>query len=269
MGGSTQLTRMKATARRDGGSFKHTVQVREHQLTVDEPIGEGGEDLGPDPRELLAVSLASCTAITMEMYAARKGWELGPVEVDVEYSPAERGCPTKFMLVMRLPDDMPEEQVERLRSSPRSARCTARSTARSCSRSALSAFTWPPDPSVFGAAGLPDRADEIPAAVLVPIFLAVEAGDPHLVLTRRRADLRRHAGEISFPGGRGDAEDAALSERALREAEEEIGLPRADVRLLGQLPPTSTFATNYVIHPFVGLIPEGRAWRLSAREVEP
>jgi putative redox protein len=115
MGGSTQLTRMKATARRDGGSFKHTVQVREHQLTVDEPIGEGGEDLGPDPRELLAVSLASCTAITMEMYAARKGWELGPVEVDVEYSPAERGCPTKFMLVMRLPDDMPEDQVERLR----------------------------------------------------------------------------------------------------------------------------------------------------------
>ena len=106
---------MKATARRDGGTFKHTVQVREHQLTVDEPIDEGGEDLGPDPRELLAVSLASCTAITIEMYAARKGWELGPVEVDVEYSPAERGCPTKFELVMRLPDDLPEEQVERLR----------------------------------------------------------------------------------------------------------------------------------------------------------
>jgi putative redox protein len=106
---------MKATARRDGGSFKHTVQVREHQLTVDEPIDEGGEDLGPDPRELLAVSLASCTAITIEMYAARKGWELGPVEVDVEYSPAERGCPTKFELVMRLPDNMPDEQVERLR----------------------------------------------------------------------------------------------------------------------------------------------------------
>jgi putative redox protein len=106
---------MKATARRDGGSFKHTVQVREHQVTVDEPVDEGGEDLGPDPRELLAVSLASCTAITMEMYAARKGWELGPVEVDVEYSPADRGCPTKFELVMRLPDSMPEEQVERLR----------------------------------------------------------------------------------------------------------------------------------------------------------
>jgi putative redox protein len=106
---------MKATARRDGVSLKHTVQVREHQMTVDEPIDEGGEDMGPDPRELLAASLASCTAITMEMYAARKGWELGHVEVDVEYSPAERGCPTKFELVMRLPDDLPEEQAERLR----------------------------------------------------------------------------------------------------------------------------------------------------------
>jgi 8-oxo-dGTP pyrophosphatase MutT (NUDIX family) len=104
--------------------------------------------------------------------------------------------------------------------------------------------------------------------VLVPLFLAGAAVEPHLVLTRRRADLKRHAGEISFPGGRRDAADADLTETALREAEEEIGLPRSDVRLLGQLPPTSTFATNYVIHPFVGLIPEGVAWRLSAREVD-
>jgi 8-oxo-dGTP pyrophosphatase MutT (NUDIX family) len=104
--------------------------------------------------------------------------------------------------------------------------------------------------------------------VLVPLFLSGAAVQPHLVLTRRRADLKRHAGEISFPGGRRDAADADLTETALREAEEEIGLPRSDVRLLGQLPPTSTFATNYVIHPFVGLIPEGVAWRLSAREVD-
>ena len=109
------LTRMKATARRDGETFKHTVQVRDHQLTVDEPLNVGGDDAGPDPQELLAVSLASCTAITMEMYAARKGWDIGHVEVAVEYSPSERGCPTKFQLVMRLPDDLPEEQVERLR----------------------------------------------------------------------------------------------------------------------------------------------------------
>jgi putative redox protein len=108
------LTRMKVTARREGATLRHTVQVRDHQLTVDEPIDDGGEDAGPDPRELLAVSLASCTAITMEMYAARKGWDVGHVEVDVEYSPAERGCPTKFELVMRFPDDLPDEQVERL-----------------------------------------------------------------------------------------------------------------------------------------------------------
>ena len=115
MNGSDRLARMKATARRDGGTFKHSVQVRDHQLSIDEPLDVGGSDSGPSPQELLAVSLASCTAITMEMYAARKGWDIGHVEVDVEYSPAERGCPTKFELVMRLPDDLPEEQVERLR----------------------------------------------------------------------------------------------------------------------------------------------------------
>jgi putative redox protein len=106
---------MKATARRDGSSLRHTVDVRDHHVTVDEPLDAGGEDMGPDPRELLAVSLASCTAITMEMYAARKGWDIGHVEVDVEYTPAERGCPTKFDLVMRLPDDLPEDQVQKLK----------------------------------------------------------------------------------------------------------------------------------------------------------
>jgi putative redox protein len=106
---------MKATARRDGGRLRHTVQVRDHQLIVDELVDSGGDDAGPDPLELLAVSLASCTAITVEMYAARKGWDIGHVEVDAEYSPAERGCPTTFQLVMRLPDDLPEEQVEKLR----------------------------------------------------------------------------------------------------------------------------------------------------------
>jgi putative redox protein len=112
---SQGLTRMKATARREGGGLRHTVQVRDHHMVVDEPLTAGGDDAGPDPRELLAVSLASCTAITMEMYAARKGWDIGHVEVDVEYTPAERGCPTKFDLIMRLPDDLPADQVEKLR----------------------------------------------------------------------------------------------------------------------------------------------------------
>jgi 8-oxo-dGTP pyrophosphatase MutT (NUDIX family) len=133
----------------------------------------------------------------------------------------------------------------------------------------LSAFTWPPDPSALGAADRPAAAaEEIPAAVLVPLFLAGAEEQPHVVLTRRRSDLKRHAGEISFPGGRRDPEDGDLSETALREAEEEIGLPRSEARLLGELPPTSTFATNYVIHPFAALIPEGLAWRLSPREVD-
>jgi putative redox protein len=115
MNHSEQPTGMRATARREGGTFRHAVQVRDHHLTVDEPLDAGGQDTGPDPQELLAVSLASCTAITMEMYAERKGWDIGHVEVDVQYTAAERGCPTKFELVMRLADDVPEEQVERLR----------------------------------------------------------------------------------------------------------------------------------------------------------
>ncbi len=106
---------MKATAKRNDGTFKHTVRVRDHQLTVDERTEAGGGDAGPDPQELLAASLASCTAITMEMYAVRKGWEIGEVEVGVEYTPAERGCPTRFELVVRIPQDLPAEQAERLR----------------------------------------------------------------------------------------------------------------------------------------------------------
>jgi 8-oxo-dGTP pyrophosphatase MutT (NUDIX family) len=89
-----------------------------------------------------------------------------------------------------------------------------------------------------------------------------------LVLTRRRSDLRRHAGEISFPGGRRDEDDVDLRQTALREAEEEIGLPRDDVNVVAELPRTSTFATGYVIHPFVGLIPSGLAWTPSPQEVE-
>jgi putative redox protein len=106
---------MKVTAQRNDGTFQHTVQVRDHQITIDESIQSGGEDAGPDPQELLAASLATCTAITMEMYAARKGWDIGHVEVDVQYSPAERGCPTKFDLVLRVPENLPEEQLQRLR----------------------------------------------------------------------------------------------------------------------------------------------------------
>ena len=103
-------------------------------------------------------------------------------------------------------------------------------------------------------------------AVLVPLF--VTDGALHAVFTRRRHDLRRHAGEISFPGGRPDFDEEDLRTTALREAEEEIGLPRDDVEIVGCLPPTGTFVTNYRIHPYVGLIEPGKEWELQPREVE-
>ncbi len=105
---------MKATATRES-QFRHVVKVRHHELHADEPTDSGGADSAPSPQELLAASLASCTAITMEMYAQRKGWDIGGVEVACEYTPADRGCVTSFNPILRLPDDLPDEQVERLR----------------------------------------------------------------------------------------------------------------------------------------------------------
>src|SRR4051812_17294509 len=105
---------MRASARRDDGTLKHTVEMRGHTLVSDEPKDEGGDDTGPSPQELLAASLASCTAITMEMYAKRKGWNVAGLTVDCEYAPAERGHPTQFRLVMKMPAHLSEEQVEKL-----------------------------------------------------------------------------------------------------------------------------------------------------------
>jgi putative redox protein len=105
---------MKATARRQNGKLEHTLEVRQHRLTSDEPADHGGDDAGPNPQELMAASLASCSAITMEMYAERKGWDIGDVVVDVDYEPAQRGSPTRFELVVKLPKELPEEQRERL-----------------------------------------------------------------------------------------------------------------------------------------------------------
>ena len=102
------------------------------------------------------------------------------------------------------------------------------------------------------------------AAVLVPLH-----GDPlTAVFTERRADLRRHAGEISFPGGRQDEPDEDLRRTALREAHEEIGLDPAGVEIVGALPPVGTFVTGYRIFPFVGRIDAGQNWTPQETEVE-
>src|SRR5256886_8892159 len=122
----TTRTEMKATARRRRtGAYQHDLRVRDQVVNADEPRESGGDDAAPSPQEYLAVSLASCTAITLEMYADRKGWDVGPVEVDCEYSPAERGCPTRFSLVVRLPESLSQEQVDRLMVI--AAKCPVRS----------------------------------------------------------------------------------------------------------------------------------------------
>jgi putative redox protein len=105
---------MRAISRRVGGKLEQDVSVRGHRLTADEPPDMGGQDSGPSPQELLAASLASCTAITMEMYAERKGWDVGEIVVDVDYEPAQRGSPTRFVMEVQMPKELPEEQRDRL-----------------------------------------------------------------------------------------------------------------------------------------------------------
>ncbi len=104
---------MRAVARQTR-NYTHDVEVRDHHLVADEPADAGGDDHGPSPQELLAASLASCTAITIEMYAGRKGWDVAELEVGCEYTPAERGSPARFELVIRLPSHLDEEQRRRL-----------------------------------------------------------------------------------------------------------------------------------------------------------
>jgi 8-oxo-dGTP pyrophosphatase MutT (NUDIX family) len=102
------------------------------------------------------------------------------------------------------------------------------------------------------------------AAVLVPI---VESQDPWVVFTRRTDELPRHAGEISFPGGLSHAGDPAPRDTALRETEEELGLPPSEVDVLGALPPVHTFVSRILIMPFVGVLPPRPAFTPNAGEI--
>jgi putative redox protein len=110
----TSVRPVRAVARRREG-FLHDVEIEDgaHRLLVDEPEVAGGTDAGPAPTRLVAAGLASCISITMEMYAQRKGWELGAVEVavDVEY---EGYVPTSFTATVHLPEALDAEQRGRL-----------------------------------------------------------------------------------------------------------------------------------------------------------
>jgi putative redox protein len=101
-----------ASARRREG-YLHDVEIEGHSLVVDEPEVSGGSDRGPSPTRLVAVALASCTAITVEMYAGRKDWELGAVEVEVEMETSEGG-ERSFDVLLRIPEQLDSEQQERL-----------------------------------------------------------------------------------------------------------------------------------------------------------
>ena len=120
--------------------------------------------------------------------------------------------------------------------------------------------------------GAPDEAQAMDvhggkdAAVLVPVFEDA-AGALHAVFTRRRHDLRRHAGEISFPGGRRDDGETYL-DAALREAHEEIGLEAERVDVVGALPPIGPFVTNYQVHPMLGLVERDLDFPPNPAEVE-
>ena len=105
-----------------------------------------------------------------------------------------------------------------------------------------------------------------PSAVLIPIY---ETKNEHyIVLTKRTQSVMYHKGQISFPGGAQDTEDDDLVATALREAFEEIGVRTDDVEILGSLDDQSTYTSNFIITPFVGVIPYPYKFRVSRREVE-
>jgi putative redox protein len=105
---------VRVTARRRDG-FTHEVEIEGgHRMVLDEPREAGGDDQGPSPTRTLAASLAACTAITTEMYAERKGWDLGKVEVEVEMEYGRSSVPESFAVTLKIPHGLSEEQVERL-----------------------------------------------------------------------------------------------------------------------------------------------------------
>lgn len=110
----------------------------------------------------------------------------------------------------------------------------------------------------------PHRATLKPAAVLIPIVQ--RRPDLQVLFTRRADHLSRHAGQVSFPGGRVNDDDASVIDAALRETEEEVGLLRSHVEILGALDAYET-GTGFSIQPIVGLVREGFDLKIDPDEV--
>jgi putative redox protein len=105
---------VRTTARRRQG-YTHGVEVAGHRLVIDEPEASGGANEGPSPTHVVAAALAACTAITVEMYAERKGWDVGELEADVEMEYGDSSVPRSFVVTLHLPSELSSEQVERLK----------------------------------------------------------------------------------------------------------------------------------------------------------
>jgi 8-oxo-dGTP pyrophosphatase MutT (NUDIX family) len=104
-----------------------------------------------------------------------------------------------------------------------------------------------------------------PSAVLVPVFRDA-GGELRLVLVRRAAG-GPHGGQLGLPGGRWEPDDGSLLETALRETEEEIGLPREDVEVVAELEPLETRTSGFVVHPFLAIVRPPAKWRPAADEI--
>jgi len=104
------------------------------------------------------------------------------------------------------------------------------------------------------------------AAVLVPIF--TKDGEYYVLLTKRTDKVEHHKGQISFPGGRQDKKDKNLLATALREAEEEMGIKKKDVRILGELDDAFTVSSDFCITPFVAFIPHPYPFKINSQEIE-
>ena len=258
---------MKATAQRNDGTFRHTVRVRDHRLIVDEPPVIGGEDAGPEPQELLAASLASCTAITMEMYASRKGWEIGDVEVDVRVHPGRAGL-SDASSTRSAPARGPargaggapagdRREVPGAPHARRGGHVSGTSRARHrrpAARPRGAARAGTPDPIAGGGAraAVPDGRRGAPRG-----FHQAPRGPAP---PRRARSLSR--------GAAATRRTPTCATRRCARPRRRSACRASEVSVLGALDPTATFVTDYLIHPFVGLIPAGQVWSVSPVEVD-